>query len=69
MAPAAALHALMQQRFGTIGYAPTYTAASLAALAELAQQTPVRLLYCPEGLDMLPAVVTAVQGDLDRDGR
>ena len=69
LAPAAALHALMQQRFGTVGYEPTYTAASLAALAELAQQTPVRLLHRPEGLETLASVVAAVQGNLERDGK
>lgn len=68
LAPAAALHVLMQQRFSTMGLDATYTAASLAALSELAQETPVRRLYRPDGLETLASVVAAVRERLERDG-
>lgn len=67
LSPAAALNALMKQRFCTAPLNSTYTAASLTALSELAQQTRVRLLYRPEGLESLASVVAAVQGNLDHD--
>lgn len=68
LAPAAALSELMQQRFSTLPLDATYTAASLAALSELAQQTPVRLLYRPEGLETLASVVAAVREKQETDG-
>lgn len=69
LAPAAALHTLMKQRFCPASSEVTQTAANLAALAELVQQTPVRQLYRPEGLETLGSVVAAVQGDLNNHGK
>lgn len=69
LAPAAALNALMKQRFCQASLGVTHTAASLAALAELVQQTPVRLLYRPEGLETLDSVVAVVEGSLSNHGR
>lgn len=59
--PAAALNALMNQRFCTAPLSATYTATSFAALAALAQGTPVRLLHRPQGLETLPEVVAAIR--------
>ena len=63
LSPTAALYALMNQRFSTAPLFPSYTATSFAKLADLAQHVPVRLLYRPQGLETLPAVVHAIQED------
>ena len=69
LAPAAALNALMKQRFCSTPLDVTYTTVSLAALAGLVQETPVRQLYRPEGLETLASVVAAVRENIDHDGR
>lgn len=69
LAPAAALNALMQRRFSTVPLDARYTAASLAALSDVVQQTPVRLLYRPEGLETVPGVVAAVQENINCDAK
>jgi len=61
LSPAAALNALMNQRFCTTPLSASHTASTFAALSALAQRTPVRLLHRPHGLERLPAVVAAVQ--------
>lgn len=63
LSPAAALNALMNQRFCMTPLSPTYAAETIAALSALAQQTPVRLLYRPHGLPTLPNVVDAICQD------
>jgi hypothetical protein len=63
LSPAAALNALMNQRFSTAPLFPSYTATSFAKLSDLAQRIPVRLLYRPQGLETLPAVVRTIQED------
>ena len=69
LAPAAALNALMNQRFCTFPLDPAYPTTSLAALSGLARRTPVRLLHRPQGLESLPAVVSAIQKDVTGHGR
>lgn len=68
-APAAALNALMNQRFCTVPLDPAYPTTSLAALSDLTRQTPVSLLHRPQGLASLPAVVAAIQKDVAGHGR
>lgn len=68
LAPAAALNTLMNQRFCTVPLSPAYPRTSLAALSELARHIPVRLVYRPQGLETLPAVVAAIQKDVIGDG-
>jgi len=63
LSPSAALNALMNQRFCTTSISPAYVVDSMAALSALAQQTPVRLLYRPQGLETLPDVVNAICED------
>jgi hypothetical protein len=63
LSPAAALNGLMNQRFCMTPLSPTYAAETLAALAALAQQTPIHLLYRPNGLDTLPSIVDAIHRD------
>ncbi len=60
LGPAAALSALMSQRFCLAPLTADYPAQSMAALARLVQQVPVRRLYRPYGLADLPATVAAL---------
>ncbi len=69
LSPAAALNALMNQRFSTAPLFAAYPAMSFAKLADLAQHIPVRLLYRPQGLETLPAVVRSIQEDALAHGR
>lgn len=64
LSPAAALNGLMNQRFCATPLWPTYATETLAALSSLAQQTPVHLLYRPNGLDTLPSIVDAIHWDI-----
>lgn len=68
LSPAAALNALMNQRFCMRPLWPTHAAETMAALAALARQTPVRLLHRPHGLATLPDVVDAICQDLMPSG-
>lgn len=63
LTPAAALNALMNQRFCMSPFSPTYAAESMAALSALVQRTPVNMLYRPHGLETLPGVVDAICED------
>lgn len=63
LSPAAALNALMNQRFCMMPFSPTYAAETMTALSAIAQQTPVRLLYRPQGLETLPGIVDAIHKD------
>ncbi|NCC34987.1 MAG: hypothetical protein EOM24_23700 [Chloroflexia bacterium] len=64
LSPAAALNALMNQRFCMRPLWPTHAVETMAALAALARQTPVYLLHRPHGLATLPDVVDAICQDL-----
>ncbi|WP_129673307.1 hypothetical protein [Candidatus Chloroploca sp. Khr17] len=64
LSPAAALNALMNQRFCMRPLWPSHPAETMMALAALAQQTPVYLLHRPHGLATLPGVVDAICRDL-----
>lgn len=68
LAPAAALNALMNQRFCAVPISPSYPRTSLAALSDLARHIPVRLVHRPQGLETLPAVVAAIQKDATENG-
>jgi hypothetical protein len=69
LSPAAALNALMNQRFCTIALPASQPASTFAALSALVQRIPVRLLHRPHGLETLPAVVAAIQKDAIRHVR